>query len=131
MSNDKCLKKLEGRIPKWATSTVRILDFIRHSDFELSPAWHLCGGCSIQLYPMFIGSVAGVAGVAANQRGCSSVTTSSPAKAAKAGDAAAAGVWANSADDPANCTFILPAVARRGRRCAGTARLRALALRAC
>lgn len=29
-------------------------------------------------------------------------------------DASAAGIWVNSADDPANCTFILPAVARRG-----------------
>ncbi|MFT3851411.1 MAG: bifunctional precorrin-2 dehydrogenase/sirohydrochlorin ferrochelatase [Ilumatobacteraceae bacterium] len=27
----------------------------------------------------------------------------------------AAGVWVNSADDPANCTFALPAVARAGR----------------
>jgi precorrin-2 dehydrogenase/sirohydrochlorin ferrochelatase len=29
-------------------------------------------------------------------------------------DARAAGLWVNSADDPANCTFILPAVVRRG-----------------
>ncbi len=29
-------------------------------------------------------------------------------------DADAAGVWVNAADDPANCSFILPAVARRG-----------------
>ena len=29
-------------------------------------------------------------------------------------DAEAAGVWINSADDPVNCSFILPAVARRG-----------------
>jgi siroheme synthase-like protein len=29
-------------------------------------------------------------------------------------DAEAAGVWVNSADDPANCTFTLPAVVRRG-----------------
>lgn len=29
-------------------------------------------------------------------------------------DAEAAGVWVNSADDPVNCTFILPAVARSG-----------------
>ncbi|MEI7546731.1 MAG: bifunctional precorrin-2 dehydrogenase/sirohydrochlorin ferrochelatase, partial [Actinomycetota bacterium] len=28
--------------------------------------------------------------------------------------ATAAGVWVNSADDPENCSFILPAVARRG-----------------
>lgn len=29
-------------------------------------------------------------------------------------DAEAAGVWVNSADDPINCSFILPAVARQG-----------------
>jgi precorrin-2 dehydrogenase/sirohydrochlorin ferrochelatase len=29
-------------------------------------------------------------------------------------DARARGMWVNSADDPANCTFILPAVTRRG-----------------
>lgn len=29
-------------------------------------------------------------------------------------DASAAGIWVNSADDPANCTFTLPAIARRG-----------------
>ena len=29
-------------------------------------------------------------------------------------DADAAGVWVNSADDPVNCSFILPAVARQG-----------------
>lgn len=29
-------------------------------------------------------------------------------------DATTAGVWVNSADDPANCSFILPAIARRG-----------------
>ncbi len=29
-------------------------------------------------------------------------------------DAEGAGIWVNSADDPANCTFTLPAVARRG-----------------
>lgn len=42
--------------------------------------------------------------------------TSDPAVNARvAEDATAAGVWVNSADDPDNCTFILPAVARRGR----------------
>jgi precorrin-2 dehydrogenase/sirohydrochlorin ferrochelatase len=34
--------------------------------------------------------------------------------AAVARDARAAGLWVNSADDPENCTFILPAVTRRG-----------------
>jgi precorrin-2 dehydrogenase / sirohydrochlorin ferrochelatase len=29
-------------------------------------------------------------------------------------DATARNIWANSADDPANCTFILPAIARNG-----------------
>jgi siroheme synthase-like protein len=29
-------------------------------------------------------------------------------------DATAAGIWVNSADDPQHCSFILPAVARRG-----------------
>jgi siroheme synthase-like protein len=29
-------------------------------------------------------------------------------------DAKAAGIWVNSADDPENCTFILPAVTRQG-----------------
>jgi len=33
---------------------------------------------------------------------------------AVAEDAKRAGVWVNSADDPANCTFLLPAVHRRG-----------------
>ncbi|MDA8309970.1 MAG: bifunctional precorrin-2 dehydrogenase/sirohydrochlorin ferrochelatase [Actinomycetota bacterium] len=34
--------------------------------------------------------------------------------AAVAADAGAAGVWVNSADDPAHCTFLLPAVHRDG-----------------
>jgi len=33
---------------------------------------------------------------------------------AVAADAEKAGIWVNSADDPANCTFLLPAVHRRG-----------------
>jgi precorrin-2 dehydrogenase / sirohydrochlorin ferrochelatase len=41
--------------------------------------------------------------------------TDDPAvNAAVHADATAAGVWVNSADDPTNCTFILPAVARDG-----------------
>jgi siroheme synthase-like protein len=34
--------------------------------------------------------------------------------AAVAAEATAAGIWVNSADDPANCTFALPAIARSG-----------------
>ena len=34
--------------------------------------------------------------------------------AAVAADATSRGIWVNSADDPANCTFTLPAVARDG-----------------
>jgi precorrin-2 dehydrogenase / sirohydrochlorin ferrochelatase len=42
------------------------------------------------------------------------VATDDPAVNARvAADATAAGVWVNAADDPANCTFILPAIARR------------------
>jgi len=41
--------------------------------------------------------------------------TGDPAVDARvAGDARAAGLWVNAADQPADCTFILPAVARRG-----------------
>ena len=41
--------------------------------------------------------------------------TDDPAvNAAVAADATAHQIWVNSADDPDNCTFILPAVARRG-----------------
>jgi precorrin-2 dehydrogenase/sirohydrochlorin ferrochelatase len=45
------------------------------------------------------------------------ITTADDAavNAAVAEDARVAGVLVNSADDPANCTFILPAVARHGR----------------
>jgi precorrin-2 dehydrogenase/sirohydrochlorin ferrochelatase len=43
-------------------------------------------------------------------------TTDDPAvNAAVAADARVAHVLVNSADDPANCSFILPAIARRGR----------------
>jgi len=40
-------------------------------------------------------------------------TNDASVNAAVAADATAAGLWVNSADDPANCSFILPAVARR------------------
>ena len=41
-------------------------------------------------------------------------TDDSSVNAQVAADARASRVWANSADDPQNCSFILPAVARRG-----------------
>ena len=41
-------------------------------------------------------------------------TNDASVNAAVAADATSAGLWVNSADDPANCSFILPAVARRG-----------------
>ncbi|MBI4935136.1 MAG: bifunctional precorrin-2 dehydrogenase/sirohydrochlorin ferrochelatase [Actinobacteria bacterium] len=41
-------------------------------------------------------------------------TDDAAVNAAVGRDATAAGVWVNSADDPENCSFILPAVTRRG-----------------
>ncbi|HEY0520577.1 MAG TPA: NAD(P)-dependent oxidoreductase [Ilumatobacteraceae bacterium] len=41
-------------------------------------------------------------------------TNDTAVNAAVAADATARGVWVNSADDPVNCTFTLPAVARDG-----------------
>ncbi len=41
-------------------------------------------------------------------------TNDTAVNALVASDARAAGVWVNSADDPENCSFILPAVARQG-----------------
>jgi siroheme synthase-like protein len=43
-----------------------------------------------------------------------SATDDPAVNAAVSADATARGIWVNSADDPANCTFILPAVAREG-----------------
>jgi siroheme synthase-like protein len=40
--------------------------------------------------------------------------TGTPVDAQVFADGEAAGVWVNSADDPAHCSFTLPAVARRG-----------------
>ena len=41
-------------------------------------------------------------------------TDDAAVNAAVAADAEAAGLWVNSADDPANCSFTLPAIVRRG-----------------
>ena len=51
---------------------------------------------------------------AANYRLVITATSDPIVNAQVSADATAAGVWVNSADDPDNCTFILPAVARQG-----------------
>ena len=53
-------------------------------------------------------------GEAANYRLVITATGIPDVDAAVAADAAAAGIWVNSADDPAHCTFLLPAVHRDG-----------------
>lgn len=53
-------------------------------------------------------------GEAAGYRLVITATDDPVVNAAVAEDATAAGVFVNSADDPANCTFTLPAIARRG-----------------
>ena len=54
------------------------------------------------------------AGEAARYRLVVTATGDPLVDSAVAADAEAAGVWVNSADDPANCTFVLPAVWRQG-----------------
>ncbi len=53
-------------------------------------------------------------GEAAHYQLVMTATSDPGVNAQVAADARDAGVWVNSADDPANCSFILPAVARRG-----------------
>lgn len=53
-------------------------------------------------------------GEAAHYRLVITATDDAAVNAEVAADATAAGVFVNSADDPANCTFTLPAIARRG-----------------
>src|ERR671925_640637 len=53
-------------------------------------------------------------GEAADYRLVIAATDDPSVNAAVHDDAEAAGVWVNAADDPANCTFTLPAVLRRG-----------------
>lgn len=53
-------------------------------------------------------------GEAANYQLVMTATNDAGVNAQVASDARAARVWVNSADDPQNCSFILPAVARRG-----------------
>jgi len=54
------------------------------------------------------------AGEAAEYRLVVTATGDADVDAAVYQDAEAAGVWVNSADDPAHCTFVLPAVWRQG-----------------
>jgi len=54
------------------------------------------------------------AGEAARYQLVITATDDPAVNAAVAADARAAQVWVNSADDPVNCSFILPAIARRG-----------------
>ncbi|MDO8362103.1 MAG: bifunctional precorrin-2 dehydrogenase/sirohydrochlorin ferrochelatase [Actinomycetota bacterium] len=54
------------------------------------------------------------AGEAGGYRLVITATSEAAVNAQVAADAREAGVWVNSADDPQNCSFILPAVARRG-----------------
>lgn len=53
-------------------------------------------------------------GEAASYQLVITATNDAAVNAQVAAEARAAQVWANSADDPQNCSFILPAVARRG-----------------
>jgi siroheme synthase-like protein len=53
-------------------------------------------------------------GEVAEYRLAVAATDSSQTNAAVFRDGEAAGVWVNAADDPANCSFTLPAVVRRG-----------------
>ena len=53
-------------------------------------------------------------GEAASYQLVITATDDAAVNARVAADARGAQVWANSADDPQNCSFILPAVARRG-----------------
>ncbi len=54
------------------------------------------------------------AGEAARYRLVVTATGDPSVDAAVSGDAEAAGIWVNSADDPAHCSYVLPAVARDG-----------------
>jgi len=62
---------------------------------------------TVELRPYVSGDLAGVRLVV-------TATDDPEVNAQVAADARAAGVFVNSADDPENCTFILPAIARRG-----------------
>lgn len=64
------------------------------------------GGITIERRPYAPGEVAGYR--------LAVTATGTPVDAQVFADGEATGVWVNSADDPANCSFTLPAVARRG-----------------
>lgn len=82
-------------------------------------------GADVTVVAPVVGDAVRALGVRALERpyergdvdGCRLVVTATddPAVNARvAADADAAGVWVNAADDPANCSFTLPAVLRRG-----------------
>ncbi|HET7488792.1 MAG TPA: bifunctional precorrin-2 dehydrogenase/sirohydrochlorin ferrochelatase [Acidimicrobiales bacterium] len=74
---------------------------------EVGPEVRALDGVSWEQRPYRPGDVAGYRLVV-------TATGVSDVDAVVSADADAAGIWVNSADDPANCTFILPAVVRRG-----------------
>lgn len=74
---------------------------------EVSPQVEALTGATIERRPYLSGEASGYRLVV--------TATDDPAvNASVAADASASGVFVNSADDPANCTFTLPAIARRG-----------------
>src|SRR4051794_26912751 len=84
-----------------------------------------CGARVHVVAPEVGGAVGGVAGGTwykrpyeahdpEHRRLVMTATDDATVNARVAADAPAAGLWVNSADDPANCSFIVPAVARQG-----------------
>ncbi|HTJ75018.1 MAG TPA: bifunctional precorrin-2 dehydrogenase/sirohydrochlorin ferrochelatase [Acidimicrobiales bacterium] len=84
-----------------------------------------CGGWVTVVAPRIVGELRGLAGVTCEERGWRPAdmegmwlviaATDDPGvnrAVYEAGEAA--GIWVNGADDPANCSFTLPSVVRRG-----------------
>jgi len=92
------LRKAAGLVESGAQVTVVSPTFV--SEFDAIAA-------SLQRRPYEVGE-------AADYQLVMTATNDPTVNAQVAADAAAAKVWVNSADDPDNCSFILPAVTRRG-----------------
>ena len=90
------VRKAEGLVRTGARVTV--------AAFEVDP--------SIELLPVAVERRHYRPGEAGRYRLVITATGVPEVDASVAADAAAAGVWVNSADDPAHCTFLLPAVHR-------------------